>query len=205
VSIYHWILHWLTYSFSRKWWLISSHVFILFTENNTNNNNTLQFRPAIARRSSVSRDPASHNLLVTSQIHNHHEQKISTRHFDSDIDHDEGIDSAIESQSLSINTPKENIREVKEKKGFFLKKIYIPKKIFIQNPHQQSKKPVRSVHSSSTRRKINRLFNNDSDLESSVPRTITPENSNESGVYSQSGRDIEYDTNGATAARYTKK
>jgi len=35
------------------------------------------------------------------------------------MDHDEGIDSAIESQSLSINTPKENIREVKEKKVFF--------------------------------------------------------------------------------------
>jgi hypothetical protein len=82
-------------------------------------NNTLQFRPAIPRRSSPVRVPASHNLLVTSQIHNHHEQKFSTQHFDSDIDHDEGIDSAIESHSLSINKSVGGVREVKENVAIF--------------------------------------------------------------------------------------
>lgn len=79
------------------------------------NNNTLQFRPAIPRRSSIGKIPASHNLLVTSQIHNHHEQKFSARHFDSDIDRDEGIDSAIDhSHSLSINTPEENVNTIQK-------------------------------------------------------------------------------------------
>ena len=38
------------------------------------------------------------------------------------------------------------------------------------------------------------MFSNGSDLESGSARTITPENSNESGVYSQSGRDIDYES-----------
>ncbi len=75
-------------------------------------NNTLQVRPAIPRRSSVGRIAASHHPLVTSQIHNHHEQKYSSRHFDSDIDHDENPDSAIGSNSLSNNISDENSREV---------------------------------------------------------------------------------------------
>lgn len=120
-------------------------------------NNTLQFRPTIPRRSSISRLPASHHPLVTSQIHNHHEQKYSTRRFDSDGDHEGGIDSAIDSQSTN---------------------------------------PTRSVHSSSTRRKAERLFSNGSDFESTSARTLTPERSNESGVYSQSTRDTEHNING---------
>ena len=98
--------------------------------------------------------------MVTSQIHNHHEQKYSGRRFDSNVDQEEGPDSAIESQSLSNN-------------------------------------PGRSVHSSSTRRRADRLFSNGSDLESVSARTLTPERSNESGVYSQSTRDTNYHTNGA--------
>lgn len=121
-------------------------------------NNTLPFRPAIPRRSSISRQPASHHPLVTSQIHNHHEQKYSTRRFDSNGDQEEGIDSAIDSQSNN---------------------------------------PTRSVHSSSTRRKADRLFSNGSDLESTSARTLTPERSNESGIYSQSTRDTDHNTNGA--------
>ncbi len=55
------------------------------------------------------------------------------------------------------------------------------------------------MHSSSTRRKIDRLFSNGSDLESTSVRTLTPENSNESGVYSQqSGRELENESNGTT-------
>jgi hypothetical protein len=78
-------------------------------------NNTLQIRPAIPRRSSVGRIAASHQPLITSQIHNHHEQKYSSRHLDSDIDHDESVDSAIESHSLSNNnTSDDNLREVIE-------------------------------------------------------------------------------------------
>ncbi|CAF4713645.1 unnamed protein product, partial [Rotaria sp. Silwood1] len=148
----------------------------------TNYNNTLQFRPSIPRRPSLSRFPIAHNLLATSQIRNYQEQQQqqvqSKRQFDSEIDHDEGIDSAIESRSLSINT---------------LDDSSVP-----ENDHKQSKKPVRSVHSSSTRRKIERLFSNGSDQESTSTRTLTPENSNESGVYSQLGREIENDTNGST-------
>ncbi|CAF0795206.1 unnamed protein product [Rotaria sordida] len=147
----------------------------------TNYNNTLQFRPSIPRRPSLSRFPIAHNLLTTSQVHSHQEpqQQIqSKRQFDSEIDHDEGIDSAIESRSLSINT---------------LDDTSVP-----ENDHKQSKKPVRSVHSSSTRRKIDRLFSNGSDIDPTSARTLTPENSNESGVYSQSGREIENDTNGST-------
>ena len=89
-----------------------NHNLFFFIENNQNN--TLQFRPAIPRRPSIGRFPASHNLLVTSQIHNHHEQKTPTRHFDSSTDHDEGIGSAIESRSLSINTSDEALREVNQ-------------------------------------------------------------------------------------------
>jgi hypothetical protein len=90
---------------------------------------------------------------------------------DAENDHDEGIDSAIESRSLSINTSDDGL---------------------VENDSKQSKKPVRSLHSSSTRRKIDRLFNNGADFESASTRTITPENSNESGVYSQqSGRELD--------------
>lgn len=70
--------------------------------------------------------------------------------------------------------------------------------IFIQQNRPQAKKPARSVHSSSTRRKVSRLFNNGNDAESTSTRTLTPENSNESGVYSQSGRDTEHESNSAT-------
>ncbi|CAF1150733.1 unnamed protein product [Rotaria sordida] len=139
-------------------------------QENQHNNNLLQSRPAIPHR----RFPASHNILVTSQIHNHNEQKLPARHFDSNTDHDEGTDSAIYSRSLSNNTTDESIYE---------------------NNGQQSKKPIRSVHSSSTRRKVNRLFSNGSDLQLTSVRTLTPENSNESGIYSQSGHDIEYNSN----------
>ncbi|CAF2523464.1 unnamed protein product [Rotaria sp. Silwood2] len=147
-------------------------------QENQHNNNLLQFRPAIPHRPTIGRFPASHNILVTSQIHNHNEQKLPARHFDSNTDHDEGIvDSAIDSSSLSNNIINERIFE---------------------NNGQQTKKPIRSVHSSSTRRKVNRLFNNGSDLESTSARILTPENSNESGVYSQSGRDTEYNSNSST-------
>ncbi|CAF2855741.1 unnamed protein product, partial [Rotaria sp. Silwood2] len=158
----------------------SSPIITSQQQQETNYNNTLQFRPSIPRRPSLSRFPIAHSLLVTSQVHNHQEQQQiqSKRQFDSEIDHDEGIDSAIESRSLSINTPDDNS---------------IP-----ENDHKQSKKPVRSVHSSSTRRKIERLFSNGSDLDSTSTRTLTPENSNESGVYSQLGREIDNDINGST-------
>ncbi|UJR15557.1 hypothetical protein I4U23_002496 [Adineta vaga] len=141
------------------------------------NNTTLPVRPVIPRRLSGGRMPTSHTLLVTSQMHNHYEQKYPTRNFDSDIDHDEGIDSAIGSRSLSINTVDENSPE---------------------NNHSQSKKPVRSVHSSSTRRKVTRLFSTNSDLESPSVHTLTPATSNESGVYSPSVRETNHDNNSAT-------
>ncbi|CAF3644622.1 unnamed protein product [Adineta steineri] len=146
-------------------------------DSTTQGNNPLQFRAVIPRRPSGGRMPASHNLLVTSQLHNHYDQKHPVRQLDSDMDHDEGIDSATGSRSLSINTSDDGKRE---------------------NNHQQSKKPARSVHSSSTRRKVNRLFSTNSDLESPSTHTLTPETSNESGVYSPSGRDTEYDANSAT-------
>lgn len=79
------------------------------------NNSTLQFRPVIPRRLSGNRMPTSHNLLVASQVHNHYEQKYPTRQLDSDLDHDEGIDSIIGSRSLSINTVDENQHEVKKR------------------------------------------------------------------------------------------
>ena len=78
------------------------------------NNSTLQFRPVIPHRLSGNRMPTSHNLLVVSQVHNHYEQKYLTRQLDSDLDHDEGIDSTIGSRSLSINTVDENQHEVKK-------------------------------------------------------------------------------------------
>ncbi|CAF0741521.1 unnamed protein product [Adineta steineri] len=152
-----------------------------FTITKNNHNNTVQFRPSAPRRPSLNRFPVAHSLLITSQVHNQQEQQQQQtppkRHFDSENDHDEGIGSAVESRSLSINTSDDGI---------------------IENDHKQSIKPVRSVHSSSTRRKVDRLFSTGSDLESASARTLTPENSNESGVYSQSGRDIENDTNRST-------
>ena len=53
---------------------------------------------------------------------------------------------------------------------------------FFRNNHQQSNKPVRALHNSSTRHKITRLFSNGSDIESTSARTLTPEHSIESGV-----------------------
>ncbi len=97
-----------------------SVILYFFSIENNYSNSTLQFRPIIPRRPSIGRLPASHNLLVTSQIHNHYEQKLPARHFDSDIDHDEGIDSATGSRSLSINTVDEGKREVKSNIHFFL-------------------------------------------------------------------------------------
>jgi hypothetical protein len=82
-----------------------------------NHNNTLQFRPSIPRRPSLSRFPATHNLLVTSQVHDHQEQPLK-RPIETEIDNDEGIDSAIESRSLSINTPDDGILEVNKIKDF---------------------------------------------------------------------------------------
>jgi hypothetical protein len=85
-----------------------------------NHNNTLQFRPSIPRRPSLTRFPVTHNLVVTSQVHNHQEQPQqiqSKRHIDAEIDNDEGIDSAIESRSLSINTSDDGVAEVKKKKN----------------------------------------------------------------------------------------
>ncbi|CAF4271311.1 unnamed protein product [Rotaria socialis] len=146
-------------------------------QENLQNNSLPQFRPAIPHRPAIGRFPASHNILATSQIHNHNEQKSSARRLDSNTDYDEDIDSAIESRYIPNNTENGSIHQT--------------------NGHQ-SKKPARSVHSSSTRRKVNRLFNNGSDLESTSARTLTPENSNESGVYSQSGRDTEYNSNSST-------
>lgn len=79
-------------------------------------NNALQFRPLIPRRSSLSRFPVVQHLPVTSLTHTEHEHKqqsIQTkRHLDSENDHDEGIDSAIESRSLSINTSEDGAIEV---------------------------------------------------------------------------------------------
>ncbi len=84
---------------------------------------TPQFRPTIPRRPSLSRFPATHNLLVTAQVHHQQEpppppppQQQPTsqpkRQLDAEIDHDEGIDSAIESRSLSINTSDDGVPEV---------------------------------------------------------------------------------------------
>ena len=123
--------------------------------------------------------PASHNVLVASQIHNHHEPKTNSRY------PDEGIDSAIESRSLSINTVDDGIREVTIMPKQLFRLINIFYFYFLKN------KITRSVHSSSTRRKVNRLFSNGSEPESTSARTLTPDN-NESGVYS-----TDTDTNGA--------
>ncbi|CAF1618650.1 unnamed protein product, partial [Adineta ricciae] len=148
---------------------------IINRQQENNHNNTLQFRSSAPRRPSLSRFPVAHSLLVTSQVHQQNEQPIQTkRHFDAELDHDEGIESATGSRSLSINTL--------EGGG-------------IENDSQQSKKPVRSVHSSSTRRKAERLFSTGSEFETVSARTLTPENSNESGVYSQPGGETENDTN----------
>ena len=81
-------------------------------------NNTLQFRPLIPRRSSLSRFPVVQHLPITSQTHTeqeHKQQPVQTkRHLDSENDHDEGIDSAIESRSLSINTSDDGGIEVSD-------------------------------------------------------------------------------------------
>lgn len=58
------------------------------------------------------------NNLVSSQVQNSVEQEpqakqIQSKHqFEPEIDNDEGIDSAIESRSLSINTLDESVPEV---------------------------------------------------------------------------------------------
>jgi hypothetical protein len=85
-----------------------------------NHHNILQFRPTIPRRPSLSRFPVTNNLLITSQVpHQQGQQQQqqqqksqSKRHLDSEVDKDEGIDSAIESRSLSINTSDDSIPEV---------------------------------------------------------------------------------------------
>jgi hypothetical protein len=86
-----------------------------------NHNNALQVRPSIPRRPSLTRLAAAQNLLVTSQVHHQQEQPQQQqkqqksqpkRQFDSEIENDEGIDSAIESRSLSINTSDDGVPEV---------------------------------------------------------------------------------------------
>ncbi len=90
-----------------------------------NHNNTVQFHPSVPRRLSLNRFPVAHNLLAISQVHNHHEQQQqqqqiqAKRYFDSEIDNDERIDSAIESRSLSINTSDDGVLEV-NKSNIFL-------------------------------------------------------------------------------------
>ena len=164
-----------------------------------NHTNSLQYRPLIVRRSSLSRTPRVNQPLVTSQAYNHPERQPiqQKRQFDAEPDHDESVDSAIESRSVSINTGDDGDLEVLSKLVSLPRIRCQQAPPFIQNEQRKSKKPVRSVHSSSTRRKVDRLFSTGSDFESASARTLTPENSNESGVYSQSGRDPEHDTNAA--------
>ena len=83
----------------------------MFVENN-HPNHTLQFRPAIPRRPSPGRLPASHNLLLTSQIHNHQETKLPTHLTESDLEHEERIDNAIKSHSLSNHSVEQSKPEV---------------------------------------------------------------------------------------------
>lgn len=81
---------------------------LMFVENN----HTLQFRPSIPRRPSPGRLPASHNLLLTSQIHNHQDMKLPTHLIESDFEHDESIDNAINSHSLSNHSLEQSTLEV---------------------------------------------------------------------------------------------
>ncbi|CAF0770441.1 unnamed protein product [Didymodactylos carnosus] len=143
--------------------------------------NTLQFRPVIPRRNSSTSSSRLHSNLLTTistntqpfntNNHNHTDLINKRTHYDLDLDNDEGTDSAIESRSLSINTSDEGLSQE-------------------QDSNNPLKKPIRSLHSSSTRRKADKIF---SDFESISTRTLTPENSNESGVYSQysSGRELD--------------
>ena len=105
--------------------LISSYFFLNQCHYVGNNyKDTLQFRPSIPRRSSFSRFPLVNNFLVKSQTPNHQVQEKQPSQtkgrFDSEIDHDEGIDSAIESRSLSINTSDDGAAEVSSTKVLFL-------------------------------------------------------------------------------------
>lgn len=133
-----------------------------------------------------------HHLQINSQTSAEPEAKSQPspgkQRIETESEQDEGIDSAIESRSLSINTSDEVCTDVQSSISSNLFTF------FFQNDPKTTKKPVRSVHSSSTRRKAERLFSTGSEFESSSARTITPENSNESGVYSQSGREIDTDS-----------
>ncbi|CAF0803502.1 unnamed protein product, partial [Didymodactylos carnosus] len=145
------------------------------------NQNTLQFRPVIPRRNSgttVSRLPSNpwstpniNTQPYNTNNHNHTDLLNKRTHYDLDLENDDGIDTALESRS--INTLDERLLPVQD----------------YNNP---LKKPVHSVHNSSTRRKADKIFS--SEYESLSTRTLTPENSNESGVYSQysSGRELDY-------------
>lgn len=127
----------------------------------------------IPRRSSIQQTSKTTDLVLVNNQSSETDKNPSKRQLDND-----SIDSAIESRSLSINTSEDSVFE---------------------NDSKQTKKSIRSVHSSSTRRKIDRLFSTGSDIEPTSARTITPENSNESGVYSQqSGREIDIDLNRPT-------
>lgn len=57
---------------------------------------------------------ASNYQLITSQVPYQHQQEInqSKRQLDLENEHDESIDSAIESRSLSINTSDDGLIEV---------------------------------------------------------------------------------------------
>lgn len=82
-----------------------------------------QFRPTIPRRPSLNRVLATNHLLITSQVHHHSHQETTqskARPVDTENDHDEGIDSAIESRSLSINTSDDGLVEVIIRTRFYL-------------------------------------------------------------------------------------
>lgn len=86
-----------------------------------NHNNAVQIRPSIPRRPSLTRFTTGQNLLITSQVHHQQEQQPKNqtkRQFDSEIENDEGIDSAVESRSLSINTSDDGLAEVNSKLFF---------------------------------------------------------------------------------------
>lgn len=134
---------------------------IIFDLDNPSTTNPLQFRPTIARRPSPGRLPASHNLLITSHIHNYQEQKPTT--FPLDFNQDENNQTKIDSNPL--------------------------------NKSESQSKSNRAVHSSSTRRKVDRLFSNGSEPEVLSARTLTPERNNENRITTQTGRETDPERN----------
>ena len=151
----------------------SSSSSVIVDSDNPSTTNPLQFRPAIPRRPSPARLPASHNLLITSHIHNYQEQKPPPLPLELDLD--DNNETHVDANPLNHSDVRRNERKIRT---------------FVSSPQSHSKS-IRAVHSSSTRRKVDRLFSNGSDPEVSTARTLTSERNNENRTHTQARRETD--------------